>query len=216
MRFVQKWSFACANHLAIAMKENHNKRSIYYYGFFIVIGALTKGIILISVAALLGVVVPTVITVFAFSSLRMLAGGYHMDTFGRCLFISMALFIIAALTAKYTYLYWNLIEIIILIVATFLIGLYVLRRYAPKDTPNKPITDPIQIRKFKKLSITYLIILTTINSFLTVFELKMYILALSFGILLELFTVTPTGHKFFNVIKNGLDYQKNKQKSCNV
>lgn len=207
MRFVQKWSFICANHLASAMKENHYRRSIYYYGFFIVIGALTKAIILLTVATLFGVLIPTLLIVFVFSSLRMLAGGYHMDTFGRCLFVSMILFIVAAITAKYTYLYWNFIEITILLFVTFLIGLYVLLRYAPKDTPNKPITDPEQIRKFKKLSIIYLIFWFILNSFLTFFDLKMYVLSLSFGILLELFTITPLGHKFFNLIKSGLDYQ---------
>ncbi len=213
MRFIQRWSYGCANHLATVMNENHNKRSIYYYGFFIIFGALVKGIIMISIAAILGILVPMLVIVFTFSSLRMIAGGYHMDTFGKCLFVSMTLFVIAALIANYTYQYWTILHIISLIILTFITGLYILIKYAPKDTPNKPITDPIQIQKYKKLSIIYLFIWLMINILLAALSLNMYVIALSFGVLLELFAVSPTGHKFFDIIKNGLNYKIKKSNS---
>lgn len=207
MKFIQRCSYGCANHLATVMNENHNKRSIYYYGFFIIFGALVKGIIMFSIAAILGILVPTLLIMFTFGSLRMIAGGYHMETFAKCLFVSMTLFIIAALTAKYTYQNWTLSHIISLITLTFIIGLYILIKYAPKDTPNKPITDPIQIKKFKKLSLIYLFIWLMTNILLAIYNLNMYVIALSFGVLLELFAISPKGHIFFDIIKNRLDYK---------
>lgn len=207
MRFVNKWSYACAHQLAGAMNENHQKRSVYYFGLQIVIGSLVKGVILISVALLLGVLIPTLLIAFTFATLRMAAGGYHMDTYGKCLFVSLGLFITAALIAQYTYSYWNFMWLAVLLVPAFILGFYVIIRYAPKDTPNKPITDPRDIRKFKKLSIIYLSVCLAVIAVLTVLGLNMYVLSLCFGVLLELFTVTPAGHKFFDMIKHGMNFK---------
>lgn len=204
MRFVQKWSYACAKRLAAATKENHQKRAVYYYGFYIIIGAAVKGFILISAASLLGILAPTLLIALAFASLRAFAGGYHMDTYGKCLFVSMGLFIGAASIAQYTYPYWSPAYMAVLIGLTFILGLYALVRYAPKDTPNKPITDPQEIKRYKKLSIAYLFVWLALTIGLTVFGLKRYMLSLCFGVLLELFTVTPAGHRFFGAVKNGL------------
>lgn len=125
-----------------------------------------------------------------------------MDTYGKCLLVSMGFFIMAGITAQYTYNYWNTIYIAVLIAVTIITGLYVLIRYAPKDTPNKPITEPQEIRKFKRLSIVYLSVWLIAVAVLTVFKLNLYALALCFGVLLELFAITPTGHKFFDMINS--------------
>lgn len=212
MRFVSQWSYGCAKHLAGAMNENHQKRSVYYYGFFIVIGALVKGAITLSVALLLGVLIPTLLITFAFGSLRMLAGGYHMDTYGKCLFVSLGLFIASAVISQYTYLYWSTLSVIAFITVTFIIGLYVLIRYAPKDTPNKRITEPQVIRKFKRLSIVYLCAWFFATGVLSFYKLNMFAIALSFGVLLELFAISPIGHKFFDLLKDKMDHKKTSSK----
>mgnify|MGYP000933579250 FL=1 len=204
MKFVQKWSYACANHFASVMNETHQKRAVYYYGLYIVIGTLIKGVILVASALLLGTLLPSLLIVFIFGTMRMLAGGYHMDTYGKCLFVSLVLYITLGLITQYTYQYWNYVHIKILIAATFISGLYVLVRYAPKDTPNKPITGPQQIRKYKILSLIYLLVWLIVSIMLAIFELNMYVIALSFGILLELFAITPTGHRFFDKINVAL------------
>jgi accessory gene regulator B len=91
-----------------------------------------------------------------------------------------------------------------LIIVTFVTGLYIIVRYAPKDTPNKPVTDPIKIRKYKKLSLAYLFIWFIAVIVLAIFKLNLYILSLCFGILLELFTISPTGHRFFDIVKGNM------------
>ncbi len=207
MRFVNKWSYSCAKGLAGVLSENHQKRSIYYFGFQIAIGGVVKTVILVSISLLLGIFIPTLLISLTFASLRIIAGGYHMDTYGKCLFVSMGLFITVALIAQYTYHYWNFMYLAVLIAVAFILGLYVLVRYSPKDTPNKPITDPQEIRKFKILSIVYLFIWSIITSVLTFYGLNMYVLSLCFGVLLELFAITPTGHKFFDKIKYGLNFK---------
>ena len=81
MRFIQTMSYKGANYLMKQKQENHEKRRVYYYGFQIVIGGMVKLILLTLLALITQTLKTSVITVLIFSSLRMLAGGYHMDTY---------------------------------------------------------------------------------------------------------------------------------------
>lgn len=205
MRFVNKWSYACAKGLAEVLNENHQRRRAYNFGFQVVIGESVKFIIIFIVSIILGVFIPTLIVTSAFVALRMIAGGYHMDTQGKCLLVSLGLFITASLIAKYTYYQWNTLQLAVLILITFITGLYALIRYAPRDNPNKPITDPDKIRKFKKISLIYLFVWLVVIVILTFLGMNLIAISLGFGVLLELFIITPTGHKFFDLIKYGLN-----------
>ncbi len=205
MRFVLKLSYACARHLASALNEKHNKKAVYYYGFFIVFATLIEAGILILTSLLFGTLIPSLIIVAIFGTLRLFAGGYHFDTLGRCLFISLGFILAVALASQYTYQYWSTISVIIFLMTTFTVGLIIFIKYAPKDTPTKPITDPAKSKKLKKLSVLYLCILLLICSILTILSLKLYVIATCFGVLLEIFSVSPVGHAFFDKIKNGLN-----------
>ncbi len=204
MRFIDKWSYSCAKGLANVLEENHQKKAEYYFGFQVAIGSVVKTALLVAVSAVLGVLIPTLIISISFALLRKVAGGYHMDTYGKCLLVTIGLFVTAALIAKHTYRYWSIAWMVIFIALTFTIGLYVLIRYAPRDTPNRLITDPVEIRKFKALSIAYISVWLVVVTVLTMLGMKMYVLLLCFSVLQEVFAITPTGHKFFDMIKYGL------------
>ncbi len=219
MRFIHKWSYVCANYLMIQMKENHEKRRVYYFGFQVIIGSLVKGILLVALALLFRTLVPTLIIMLIFATLRVLAGGYHMETYGRCIVTSLALFLISGIIAQYTYESWPYILVYSMIIVSFIITLLAAAKYAPKDTPNKPITEPEEIKKFKRLSAVYVIIwfivftvlvtmgLNGITIFKPEYE-KLLALSACFGLLLEIFTVTPFGYNFFKKISGELDKVK--------
>jgi type IV secretory pathway TrbL component len=44
--------------------------------------------------------------------------------------------------------------------------------------------------------------------------LYLYVLSLCFGILLELFAISPTGHKFFDAVKKGMSIKNPKIKKA--
>ena len=85
MRFIQTMSYKGANYLMKQRQENHEKRRVYYYGFQIVIGGMVKLILLTLLALITQTLKASIIIVLIFSSLRMLAGGYHMDSYGKCI-----------------------------------------------------------------------------------------------------------------------------------
>ncbi|RCX10342.1 accessory gene regulator B [Anaerobacterium chartisolvens] len=208
MRIIQKCSYACANNLTLALNENHQKRAVYYYGFQIVLGSVFKIIILVATGLLLGILYPLILISLCFAALRVLAGGYHMDSYGKCIVVSMVLFVLAGLLAGYTHMYWSQLHMAVLAGATFIAGLLTVNKYAPRDTPNKPITDVAEKRRFKTLSFIYLFVWLPVTLALIYFNLNMYAVSLCLGVLLELFSVSDLGHRFFDVIKNRLSYKK--------
>lgn len=208
MRFVNKLSYSWARSLSNNLNETHQKRAVFYYGLIILNTALIKIIVTLGIAALLGVIVPTIIITLVFGSLRMLAGGYHMDTYGKCLLASLIQFQTAALITQYSYIYWNLLMTSTLVLATFVLSYILIYKYAPKDTPNKPITDPKEISKFKKLSSIYLTSLLLIVFVLLFLGQFYFVIPICFSILLEIFTITPAGHVFYEAIRVGLNNHK--------
>jgi len=204
MRFIETLSYSGANYLMKQKGENHEKRRIYFYGFQVIIGAIVKLIILFLIALVSDTIIPTFLMAFVFASLRGIAGGYHMDTYRKCLGVSISMFVVFSLIARYTHQYWYNYQIITFAVITFAFSLFSLYKWAPSDNPNRPITDMEEIIKFKKLSISYLILWTIISFILIYFKLYMIFLSGTFGLLLEVFSITPAGHSFFNAIKTSI------------
>lgn len=207
MRFIHILSYSFANYLMYQLKENHEKRRVYYYGFQIFIGSIVKAVIMISVSALLGILMPALIILFVFGTLRVLAGGFHMDTYGKCIATSTILFVATGLIAQYTYKQWATIYIIALLILTVITTLPVIYKWAPRDTPNKPITSFEEIKKYKKLSFIYIIVWVLLNSTIILIEqikgykyLDMVVISSCFGVLLEIMTVTPAGYGLFERI----------------
>lgn len=178
---------------------------LWSYGYQFGIGALVKGFLLITIALILGIFTSSVIGMLVsiiiisvtFSSLRVLAGGYHMKTFGSCMLISLAMFLGSALVAQNTYQNWSNINLWGLLSFCVTVGLYIIYRYVPRDTPNKLITKETEIRKFKRWSLTYLISWFIIIGVCLLFSFKLIVISSCFGLLLELFTISNLGYNHF-------------------
>lgn len=208
MRFIHKWSFICARYLTKQINENHEKRRVFYYGFQVIIGALVKIILLVGISLLFGSLLPSLVAVTVFGSFRMFGGGYHMNTYGKCIAISLGLFILIGILAQYTYKYWINSELIILVIVTLITALFVTFKWVPKDTPNNPITEVKKIQKFKRLSIIYILLWASVMWVLIYFNVakhELLVISAGFGFLLELFTISPIGYSFFDKINGKVD-----------
>lgn len=208
VKFVKKWSYSCAKYLSHMLDEDHQKKAVYYYGFQIAIGSTVKIVALAAVSLAFGVLLLALVISVSFTLLRKVAGGCHMKTYGKCLVVTIGLFISAALLAQYTHQYWSVEGLVILFTLTFIAGIYLLLKYAPKDSPNRLITDLEERRRFKKLSIIYLLIWLVLVVVLTMQGMKIYTLALCFSVMLEVFGITPVGHSFFEKIEYGLTLER--------
>lgn len=195
MRFINKLAYKGAQGLSKQLNHSHTQRGIYYYGLQVVIGAVVKGILLVSISALLGVLKPALIIMVSFALLRVFAGGYHMGTYGKCIAVSLGLFVLAALAVEYMKL--SQLGLIIFLTSTWAILVVCLIRYAPADNPNRPITSQDEIRKFKILSLIYIAVSGMAQMWAFWNGYGWVSMAMCFGAILEVFSVIPPGKRFF-------------------
>jgi len=207
MSFIQYLSNVCAKWLATKVPNDkydtvEDQIEVYDYGFQVVWGFIVKGILLVSIALALGVAVPTLIIALTFASCRILFGGYHMQTYNKCITLSLTLFIGSAYLAQHSYQYLTASISYYLINIIVLLGIYIIYKYVPRDTPNKPITNELEIKKFKKWSYTYLAVWTFIMMICLTFNLKLILLSSCLGFLLNLSFIVPFGCKIYSKIDN--------------
>lgn len=205
MRFIKAWSYKCAAQLSLSLKESHEKKRVYYYGFEVVIGTAVKLVLLLLAALVLGIIGPVLMIIAVFSSLRVLAGGYHMDTYGKCFILSLLMFLLSGIVAQYTYRLWSITNLILFSVITFICALFAMLKWAPSDTENRPIIKPEEIKKFKMLSVVCIAIWGVVISVLIAYSQNLLVIAGCFGLLLEAFMITPAAYKIFNRLSGNMD-----------
>ncbi|MCX7842791.1 MAG: accessory gene regulator B family protein [Clostridia bacterium] len=205
MKLIQRLSFSSARYLADNLGEDHEKRRMYYFGFQVVYGAVIKSAILIALSSLSGALWATLTVVAVFALLRAIAGGYHMDTYGKCIAVSICLFLIAGCVAQYTYMYWNNTGTTILILTSFILAMASMLKWSPKDSPNRPITSAEEKRRFKALSALYVFVWLIGASLLNYCGNTLFVLSASFGLLLGAFIITPPAYRLFDILSGKLD-----------
>jgi accessory gene regulator B len=108
-------------------------KNVYYHGFKLVIGAINKGLLLILLGLLFGILYQILIATFAFCLLRVFVGGLHFDSYTKCAWYSLASLTTLGLLAKYIP-YNSLVNTMIF--ATLLVIIFIL---APVENKNKPL-----------------------------------------------------------------------------
>jgi accessory gene regulator B len=170
---------------------------VYSYGFQVLWGMVFKGLLLVGLSWLLGVLKEAIIITITFSSFRIIAGGYHMQSYLRCISISLFQFILSGLIIKYTHPYWTNINVLLtLLLITILSMLYVIIKYIPRDNPNKKITNHEEIMKFKRWSLYYLVGWTLIMMVSLWLNINTLVIASCLGLLLEVFSITNLGYAY--------------------
>ena len=202
MRFINKWSYGLAHYLTAQLDHSHEKRHVYYYGFQIIIGGIVKFLVLLAATLITGIFLSTFTCLFFFGVLRVIAGGYHMGNYVRCMVVSAGMFMLSGFIVEYTHTDWSQIMLAILAGAVFLTALPSVLKWAPADTPYKPITKSSQIKTLKILSVVTVVLWAAAQVLLVANSLSFYSLSGSFGILMAVFIISPAGYKFFGFAEN--------------
>ena len=117
------------------------------FGLECLLGELTKFVIYLLIFSVFSLTKPFLIAFIFFCSIRVIAGGYHENTYWKCFFTSLYIFIAIIAIGIYVPLYWW-IRVAMLIVSILLAFIY-----APVDHPNKPIISEDRRKRFKIISI---------------------------------------------------------------
>lgn len=199
---MQKAAYASAAYLSYQLKQNHQKRTEYYFGFQAIYGGILKLAFLLALAKLLGCIATTIIVALTFSTFRFYAGGVHMGTYTQCAFITIFFFLAAAITAQV--LVASKLALFIFLIATTVFALACIILYAPKDSPMNAMSENSK-KKLKNLSILCLFFWIIISIIFIYNGYYKGITAICLALILETSTfmpVTANMYDKFNLLLN--------------
>lgn len=198
-----------SQYLARELDIDARDAEVIRYGLEIILGSLIKGATIIGVSYLLGIT-PYVLTALGTSSvLRLLSGGAHCSSYSRCLVFGSAISVVIGSLAPVAGPYFNGLMMLVLIMFTALTGLFFVNRWAPADTPGKPIKRPEKRERFRKYALLYVVVW---NVALTLFVLLRgaeasslsLALASAGGLLAQVVSLSPAGYRLIGRIDDGL------------
>lgn len=141
--------------------------------------------------------------------LRKSAGGAHNKTFTGCLIYSIFFICFMALLSRYLYNPELIYIFIAFSSVVFIWAFYITVKKAPVDSPNKPITNPVKIKRLRRNALITLVIYALSALIMYYFSnqyarLSSYSLSITMSVLWQSFMLTLPGHKFIKVIDRKL------------
>lgn len=190
---MQKWAYTHARCLSNVVEGKRKNRYEYYFTLQSIYNIIAELIIIMLIGILTGTFLSIMVVALSLAVLRRSAGGYHVDSLSACTVVTVGQFTVISLIVHYTIKAWSTSTIVSIVAAVFILGIPLLIIYAPKDMPQAPITRSYNIKRLKIRSIIILMVWAAAMVFAAIYDLHEYALASSFGIALELFSVTPAG-----------------------
>lgn len=171
---------------------DEEKSEIIYYGLQNMIGELPKGIAILIIAAVLGVLKLVLLGSAVMLIYRGFAGGVHLKTHISCLITSTILVVGSTYFAK-EFIYENTFWVYTLL---FVFNFIMAMMYAPADTENRPIMKESQMKRQKVESV---LMVTTVYIICT-FIIKERVLTNLFMYMItsESLMITPLAYKIFH------------------
>lgn len=168
---IDKFCEYLTNRIRKEMPEIDDERAeIIMYGLQNIIGELPKGIIILVIAYLFGMLKLTLISMLIIIPYRSFSGGVHVKTHIGCIINTFVLYAGPAILAKFFVLQGISKYIIAFLVWAF--SIIMIKLYAPADTENVPILRKQeriqkQILSYIVLTIEVIIALIINNPFIT-------------------------------------------------
>ena len=178
---------------------------ILTYGLGLVINNIIAFAIALIPALLLGNLYHVAIILLTVSALRSFSGGAHNSNIINCAVNGAVISNLLGLLMRFLIL--NRAALYSFIIATFFFSLWAIGKYAPADTPSKPIVTVVKKHLLKRNS--YIVLAAwcfiCIYWFLRIPQVSTFIYASTLGILWQSFTLTRAGYKLYDGIDKGLN-----------
>lgn len=192
-----------AQKISTELNYDEEKSAVISYGLFAFLQILASLSIVALLGVLLGVVFQALVVSFVSSILRQYSGGVHATRPSICLIIGTIATILITMTAHYLVLLISIEYLITIIAIVMAISYYMIFKYAPVDSPAKPIKTQSKRKKMKKLSLIILSIYVVFIFALIIAHLvNRDILYVEFAMCIclatgwQVFNLTIKGHRF--------------------
>lgn len=178
---------------------NNIEKAKVKFGLEVIISTIFKLTVLLATFYILGVFYQSFFAMYSFGFLRLASGGYHCNTYSKCLIVSLLAFSLIGLVSNtfvITNVYYYTIAIFLLLITVY---------KAPVDPFQRPINSKKRkyIMKIISSSIIILLIVLPVELNLNNNLKNAMLLAISF----QVFTLTGYGHRTYLFISQ-LNFKK--------
>ncbi|NLL69925.1 MAG: accessory gene regulator B family protein [Epulopiscium sp.] len=191
---------------------DQSQEAILEYGIYLIFSTILGAICTLGVSILLGIFSIVAMILLTMSILRYVSGGAHFIKMGHCIFMTVVITNTMGLVVQYIPISFG--GIFTLSLFCFIFALRNILRYAPADTPQKPIDNKHHRKKLRQQSLVLIciwfigVILSFVNDWKTTSKV---LLATTLAIAWQCFTLTPKGYQFYAQIDTFFEKIKGKK-----
>ncbi|MDZ5252475.1 accessory gene regulator ArgB-like protein [Clostridium sp. LIBA-8841] len=211
---IENISRAVAEKVSNELNYDNERKEVIQYGTYALIQTLISIISVLILGLIFNIALEALIFLFTASILRKYSGGAHSESSNVCTLLGIVISICIGFLIKSSFFVNMNFEFIIFIgVVIFVFAYFIIFKYAPVDTPNKPIKTEKKKKRMKKGSLKiltiylFIVLLSTILYYNSdVVFAKPVILSILFGIAWQCMTLTALG----NILLKTIDSFTNK------
>lgn len=177
---------------------SEDKIEVIAFGYRLFIYSIWGYLFIILVSYILGTLPATLTAAITASLFRIFSGGVHASSQKKCVIFGAVIFNLLGLIVNLfsNDASWKLVNGLVWITVVITLVSFIL--YAPADTPGKPITTKVQIKKLKGISIVLLFIWCIFVHYVFKGEIninKLYLLASTAGLAWQSVSLWPITYK---------------------
>lgn len=207
MYLIERISVKLGHNIADCINADKNKEEVITYGAFIMFQTLFSILLVLILGYTFNVFAEALIISFSGSILRKYSGGVHSVSPNRCAVIGAVISVSLGITSVFISKNISLTMIAFLILIGLIYSYCYICKYAPADSPQKPITNILKKNHLKNASIMTATIMYIIVGILILFYkyshnivLLRYALCITFGVVWQTFSLTDFGHNVLHRI----------------
>lgn len=205
MSVVEKFSNTIASKLSSKLNMDKDKEEILAYGAFALVQTLISMVMVTIFGITFDVLTEALIISFTASFLRKSSGGAHATSPMNCAVISVIIFGGLAILVKHYIVNRNFLYLLLGEIIAYTFAYYVMYKYSPVESENKPIRSDKTRNRLKRMSIKLVHSLLTIDVILIMLYFQVahnqFLIAsicISLGVTWQCITMVSLGQKIID------------------
>jgi len=211
---MEKLARKLARNISSTLSYDEEKEAVIAYGLMALIQVSATVLLVLLLGLAIGAPVEAMIVCFSASILRKYSGGAHADTAELCTLISGVYCTLTAFLSKhllasiYSPAFMAAAALIV-----FILSFIIVYRFAPVDSPNKPIKTVRKRQRMRKGSLLILgfYVALSVTFFILSYKyglFRSYGISMLFGVSWQVFTLTQVGNNFIERLNHILIARK--------
>lgn len=214
---METWVRRLANKVAQSLGYDAEKESVIAYGLIAIVQVVLTVALALAAGLLIHAPAEAMIVCFSVSILRRFSGGAHADSLGLCTGITVVVCTLFAFLATRLAIYTTPLILTLITLAVYAFAYASIHRYAPVDSPNKPIRTEQKRLRMRRACYRIIAAYALLQSLLIIASLwypafRSLAISLILGVAWQAFTLTNAGNILLNRL-NVLPDHKRKEDS---